>query len=356
MPITQLEWQELQALATQVITRGHGPGLLSKNQLEKIESALKIAVAEQAWRDIIRLREIFGTLFARDTAFGLIELQNLDDAAIDAAWRINDYRELAHLLGAKGHNLHRQGYHQQAIEIFHKSRDYYTLVGDDFEALKNYYMTSLCYRALNHPVKARQVLNEVIGCIDQSHPWRRNPLQVMAWLAQDDGDLRQAEAYLHEALRVQEYPEGSEGFDTHAAGTLADLAEVVGLQGRVDEARSLFAQSFEILENYQGQYNRLEARSRLKLAELEIREHHFIKALRLLDQADDKVRQYGHYYDLMWRIELARVIIYLRQFKLGFALKKWRATLRFRRELGLSTRLLIKQLVRRFVLGIGLPR
>jgi len=356
MPIAETEWQELESLASEVTKKNRGLGLISKSQLEKIELALETALAEHEWENILHLREIFGPLFSRDTAFGLPVLQKLDEAAIDAARRTAEYAELAHLLGARGHNLHRQGYHQQAIEAFHESRDYYNRIGDSFEAVKNYYMTSLCYRALNQPARAQQVLTEVMTYIDKDHPWRRNPLQVMAWLAQDQGDLQQAELYLREALHIKEYPERSEGFDIHSAGTLADLAEVVGLRGRVDEARDLFMQSLDILRDYQGQYNRLEARSELKLAELEIREHRFLEALRLLNQADDRIRRYGHYYDLMWRIELAKAFIYLRQFRLGFALRKLRAVLRFRRELGLPTWLLMKQLCRRLLLGLGLPR
>jgi tetratricopeptide (TPR) repeat protein len=75
-------------------------------------------------------------------------LKELDQKAIEAARQLDDRAELAHLLGARGHNYHRQGYHRNAIEVFDESAKLYREIGEDFPALKNYYMTSLCYRAL----------------------------------------------------------------------------------------------------------------------------------------------------------------------------------------------------------------
>jgi hypothetical protein len=42
-------------------------------------------------------------------------------------------------------------------------------------------------------------------------------------------------------------------------------------------------------------------------------EKDFSGAIKFLNQADAKASRYGHYYDLLWQIELAKAFIYLRQ-------------------------------------------
>ena len=353
MTPSNVDWVELQSLAERLAEPGLGPGSVPDVGWGIIEQALDCLLADQNWKGIIRLREIFTALLARDTAGGLPLLQRLDNAAIEAARRIGDIAELAHLLGAKGHNLHRQGYHREAIEVFEKSAKLYQEIGESFRSLKSHYMTSLCHRALGNRMRADQVLRQVLQQVGEDNPWRGNPLQVMAWLAQDDGRLDEAERLLMEALGLQEQCQDS---DILVAGTLADLGEVVGLQGRVAEAKEIFQRSLAILGEYEGQYDRQEARTRLKLAELLMRQKAYDQALHFLDQADDKVRGYGHYYDLLWRIELARAFVYLRQGRLGGAIRKLRAVLRYRRELKLSNAMLARQLRSRLRSGTGLPR
>lgn len=72
---------------------------------------------------------------------------------------------------------------------------------------------------------------------DTDDPWRGNPLQIMAWLTQDEGDLPTSEKLLREVLSLHE--RGSDT-DILIAGTLADLGEVVGLQRRFIEAIEYF--------------------------------------------------------------------------------------------------------------------
>jgi hypothetical protein len=94
----------------------------------------------------------------------------------------------------------------------------------------------------------------------------------------------------------------------------------------------------------------------LKLAELLIRQGDSEAALRLLNQADDHIRGYGHYYDLLWRIETARAYAFFKQKRWGGALRKLRIALVYRQRIGLSNTAFAKQLVRRFLMGAGLPR
>ena len=256
-------------------------------------------------------------------------------------------------MGARGHNLHRQGFHEQAIAAFEESAINYQKSGDSFEALKNTFMTSLCYRALDDRTKAWSVLKDVLQQVEPDDLWRGNPLQVMAWLTQDEGDLPGTEKLLREVLALHEQSTKAESL---IAGTLADLGEVVGLQGRVTEATQIFQRSLAIWDQQRGQYDRQEARTKLKYAELMIRQRQFDKALLLLAQADDKASGYGHYYDLMWRIELARTLIFVRMGRVRDAILKGQMVLRYRRILGLPNELLIKQLFQRFWAGTGLPR
>ncbi|MCI0562714.1 MAG: tetratricopeptide repeat protein [Nitrososphaera sp.] len=348
-----IDWASLESLAGQLAAPGFGPGSVLEAEWQIVEDALETLLARQDWSGIIRLRRIFGDLFARDTVGGLPLLQQLDDKAIEVARRISDRAILAHLLGARGHNLHRQGYHQEAIECFEEAADLYLAVGESFESLKNFYMTSLCHRALGNREHAKNVLERVLQQVESDDPWRGNPLHVMAWLVQDEGDLAETEHLLREALSLHAQTKDP---DILVAGALADLGEVMGLQGDTDEAQRLFHQSLAILGQYGGQYNRQEARTSLKLAELLMRQRAYDEALCLLNQADDLVRGYGHYYDLMWRIELARSFIYLRQGRFRSAARKFQAALRFRQELGLPTTMLVRQLISRLLAGTGLPR
>jgi hypothetical protein len=349
----EINWNDLQIFSNQVSQSGESPGTSLDSDWERVRLALNELQGSNDLNGIIKLRELFTGLLARDSAWGIPIIQTLDTAAIDAARQLNNYAELGHLLGARGHNLHRQGYHKQAIIAFEESNTNYTRIGEKFKALKSYYMTSLCYRALNNKLKSRLIITNVLQQIDIDDPWRGNPLQVLAWLTQDEGDLQKAEKLLNEALTLHGKAPNS---DILIAQTFADLGEVVSLSNRIAEGNQFFQQSLIILDRYKGQYDRQEARTKLKYAELLRSQKKFIDALRLLDEADDEISGYGHYYDLMWRIELSRCLVFAQQGRIPSSLLKAQMTLRYRRLLGLSNWELIKQLILRFLAKNGLPR
>lgn len=349
----KIDWEALAHLADQLTQSGESPGAIPDTEWERLRHALATLQLAEDWAGIVKLRRLFTGLLARDSAWGIPAVKRLDDVAIEAARQLNDAAELGHLLGARGHNLHRQGFHEESIVAFEDSAEHYRQCGDEFGALKSTFMSSLCFRALNERGKARRILEDVLQKVDLADPWRGNPLQVMAWLTQDEGDLPGTEKLLREVLALHQKAEDS---DILIAGSLADLGEVVGLQGRITEAREIFQRSLNILAQYEGQYDRQEARSKLKYAELLMRQKLFDEALELLDESDDKASGYGHYYDLMWRIELARAMIYARKGHMRDAILKGQMVLRYRRILGLSNWVLVKQLWQRLRAGTGLPR
>ena len=276
---------------------------------------------------------------------GLAALQLLDQHAIQAARYSGDKSELGHILGSKGHNLHRQGYHQDAINAFEESAHYYREAGKHFEALQSYYMTSLCYRALGKRDEAKQILETVLNQTDPGDPWRANPLQVMAWLIQDEGNLEKSEKLLQQALNL--YRQTSDS-DMLIVGALADLGEIADILGRTHEAREFFEESLLILAKHRGQYDRQEARTLLKYCEYLIHQKDYSTAMKLLNRADDKVSRYGHYYDLLWQIELAKALIYLLEGHIYYCLTKIRSVLRIRRHLGLPNSWLVQHVLKRF--------
>jgi len=352
--LNPVNWEELELLADKLAHPGEGPGGVLESEWQMIAQSLDTLVSLQDWKGIIRLRELFYFLVVGDTTGGLPVVQRLNAASIRAAEQLGEIALAARFLHDEGHNLHRQGYHSQAIEAFERSADLYRQAGEEFRALESFYMTALCHRALGNTETVRRVLSQVLEQVEENDPWRGNPLQVMAWLMQDKGDLREAENLLRQALSLYEQYQGPDSM--LVVQTLADLGEVIGLQGRYHEALDLFNKSLDIASKFAGQFARQEARTSLKLAELLTRYGEYEHALRLLDQADNQVRRYGHYYDLMWRIELARAFIYWRQRRFEGAIRKLRRALWYRRHLGLSNAALAKQLVERLRKGIGLPR
>jgi tetratricopeptide (TPR) repeat protein len=173
-------------------------------------------------------------------------------------------------------------------------------------------------------------------------------------MTRDEGKFSEAEKVLREALTLYKRYEGEESI--HVVQTLADLGEVIGLQDRFSEASSMFGESLTIVKEFGGQYDRQEARTKMKYAEMLNRQKEYDKALRLLDEADDRIRGYGHYYDLLWRIELARAFAFIGKKQWSSAVRKLRAVLRYRREIGLPNSDFAQQFVRRRRWGTGLPR
>ncbi|PWH16271.1 MAG: hypothetical protein DDG60_04515 [Anaerolineae bacterium] len=320
-------------------------GTIPDDEWKLIEKALISFTENNDWQSIVRLRDLFNDLFARDTLGGYDLLQQLDLSAIQAARQLGDKAELAHLLGARGHNLHRQGYHRDAIKAFDESAKLYWEIGKDFPAMKSYYMTSLCYRALGDRNQAKKILNDVIQKIDPSDGWFGQPTQVLAWLARDEGRLGEAEELLWKSLELHKLLSDP---DMLIAGTLADLGEIISIQGRVGEAKKLFEESLAIIRKHEGQYDRQEARTLLKYSETLMHEKDFSGAIKLLNQADAKASRYGHYYDLLWQIELAKAFIYLRQRDLINCFYKLRSVFRIRKYLDLPASYFMVFVLRRY--------
>lgn len=347
------DWQKLESLAERLSQSGTSPGSIDAAEWATIDTRLNEAIQSQDHASVLRLRLMFGPLLARDSATGSDVLRKLEAAAIRAADALQETKLLADFLGASGHNLHRLGYHRESIEAFMRAQTLYNGLGLHFDALKSYYMQSLCLRALGKRTEAITIIENVLDSQDAKGTWRGNPLQVRAWILQDNGDLAGAEASLREALILHEQTPGGELL---MAGTLADLGEVVGLQRRSHEAKQEFQRSLAILSQYSGQYERLEARTKLKLAQLLIQEGDLTHALILIDEADDAIRSYGRYYDLLWRIELARSAVFFRQGRILNGLRKLRIVMAIRRDLRLPNSMLFRQLILRTWKRSGLPR
>ena len=350
---SSVDWEGLANLVDRVSKPGTGIGSILDVELGLIEDSISTIRSEQDWPAMIRLREMLGFLVKGETTGGMDLVQRINEAAIEAAEVLGDQRSLARYLHDSGENYHRQGYHRMSIEAFERSAALYREEGEDFRALESYYFSSLPYRALGETERARDILTETLHQLSPTDPWRANPLQVLSWMSRDEGRFSDAEALLHEALELYGQYEGPDSI--HVVQTLADLGEVIGLQGRFAEAASMFEQSLKTVERFGGQYDRQEARTKMKYAEMLIRQRVYDRALRLLDEADDIIRGYGHYYDLMWRIELARALAFWGKRLWGNALLKARAVLRYRREIGLPNSDFVHQFRRRSRWGTGLP-
>lgn len=341
-----IEWTALQEFSSRLSAPGVDPGSIPEVEWKIIAQALSELRSMQDWNGILQLRRTFNDLYASDSMTGLPVLQQLDQEAITAARSLGRMTDLAHLLGAKGHNLHRQGFHAQALEAFEESANSYRTAGSERQAMENYYMTSLCHRALGDSTRARQVLQDVLEKTSSDDPWRAHPLQVLAWLTQDHGDLPAAETLLRQALSLFRILPKS---DMLIAGALADLGEIVGILGRLQEAKLLFEESLALFPVYKGKFNRQEARAALKYSELLMQHGQYSVVEQLLNQADDKISRYGHYYDLLWQIELARAFVFLRTGRFRFCLSKVRSVFRIRRQLGLSNLLLAHHVSKRYL-------
>jgi tetratricopeptide (TPR) repeat protein len=341
-----IDWNALEDFSSRLSQPGLQLGTIPDDEWKLIEKALISFSEEKDWQSIVKLRKLFDNLFASDTLGGYDLLQELDQKAIEAARQLDDKAELAHLLDSRGHNYHRQGYHSNAIEAFDESAKLYRAIGKDFLAIKSFYMTSLCHRALGDRDRARKVLNDVIQKIDPNDAWLGQPLQVLAWLARDEGKSQEAEKLLWQALELHKELEDS---DMLVAGTLADLGEIISIQGRTGEAKGLFEQSLSVISGHGGQYDRQEARTLLKYSETLMYQKDYSGAIKFLNLADTKASRYGHYYDLLWQIELAKAFILLRQRDFKNSFYKLRSVFRIRKYLDLPGSSLILHISRRYL-------
>lgn len=344
----ETNWAALEQLVEQLSTPGTGAASVSASAWQPLEQMSAQLMHAQDWEAIIRLRLLLTPLYSRDSVTGLALLQQIDDQAIAAAQRLGRSTDLGHFWGARGHNLHRQGFHQAASVAFQQSVRQYDLVGETWPALKSYYMLALCRRAVGDRAAAMRILYDVLAQVDAADPWRGNPLQVLAWLQRDAGDLAAAESSLRTALALQQQTADP---DMLVAGSLTDLGEIVSLQGRRAEAIDCFERSLAILARHSGQYNRQEARTLLRYAEHLLRQRQTGQAHPLLNWADDLIRSHGHYYDLMWRLELANSRVYWQQGEWVPALRKLRSAVRYRNLLHLPIRHRLRMLWQRLGLS-----
>ena len=348
-----IDWIALQAFSEKVTKSGNDPANFLADDWEAVRVALAKLEKEEDHEGIIKLRNMYNDLLARDSLWGSQIIQDLDALSINSARKTGNMTELGHYLGSRGHNFHRQGFHQKAIAAFTESYKVYFASGQKKQAIRSYYMTSLCYRALNQRDKAKDILQHVLSQLDENDPWQGNPKQVLAWIMQDEGKISSAEQLLSEALVHFQMSENS---DILIAGACTDLGEIMSLQHKYIESNDYFQRSLSIYQNYLGQYNRQEARTLLKIAESYMRQKDFNKAYDLLSKADQLISMQGHYYDLMWRIEIANVIIFAHRRKFKNMLLKLQMVFRYRKILGLSNWYLVKQFIERMIKGIGLPR
>lgn len=316
-----INWDALQQLADTLINHPQGPGGVTALEWQQFDTALLELQQTNDTVGILTLRRICRPLLARDSAWGIEVLRRIDDAAIAAAHKRDDSGELGHLYGARGHNLHREGKHTQALNAFTQSVHYYERVPNARAARKNTYMMALCYRALGDTHTAKRMIDTVLASMDATDDWQDEPLFLQAKFAQDDGKLPQAEQCLRTAIVVLSQRHAN---TARHADLLANLAEIIGLQARYTEATALFTQSMDILKHFPGQYDRLMARTLSKQATMLVTQRQYSRALKLLDMADDRISRYGRYYEQLWRIELLRSIIYLRQGQFGFSWRKYR--------------------------------
>jgi len=314
-------WDSLHHLVHTLLNHPQGPGAVTAVEWQLFADTLATLQYADDLQGLITLRRICRPLLARDSAWGIAVLRHIDDAAIAAAHRLDDASELGHLYGARGHNLHREGKHSQAVQAFTRSVQYYERCANTRAARKNIYMLALCYRALGHTATAKRLIETVLATMDATDDWHDEPLFLRAKFAQDAGNLAHAEAYLRTAIDaiIARQP-----FSPRHADLLANLAEIVGLQARYPAATTLFMQSMDILNRTPGQYDRLVARTLTKHAAMLVDQRMYAQALRLLDRADDRISRYGRYFEQLWRIEMLRSYIYLCQGHIGLSWRKWR--------------------------------
>jgi tetratricopeptide (TPR) repeat protein len=317
-----------------------------------LNRTMTLLSANQDWQGIIRLRTLFDFL-GRGEPLGLGNtLGELNRRAIAAAHQMGNHVAAGQFLHEEGQALHRHGNHPEAIKAFEQSTSEYKLIGESFHARESYYMTALCHRAMGNRSLARKIVRQVLN-ETRDDAWRANPLIVLSWLAQDDGDLKQAEDTMRQAIATLE---ASKGMDDVLVGqSLADLGELVGFQGRRTEAHEIFERALAIFARDLETHQRQTARTLLKQAEVYLRTNEFDKAMALLRQAYLTIAE-AQYNDLMWRILLAMAQIDLKRRELAEFARHLQLALEHRHAIGLSDWSLVKQYLDRQKMGTGLPR
>ena len=362
----------LQALAVEMATAGVDPMAIDDEYLHIIDESLDILVRTTDWLGVIWLRNLFNPLIRRDTAIGIPQIRRIEQQALIAARQIGDPAIQAPLLEEEARHLHKQGYHDRAIECFQAASRAYSSSGQESLATRSYFMTATCQRALGRSRVSEAIIQTILEQTDKSDPFRGELLHALALLRRDEGNLDEAEQLLHQSLDYYQLIDRNarinssdyhlidpsslvgvfdEGADVLVAGALTDLGEIRGLRGDKRGAKMLFQSSLDLLAEYRGQFKRHEARTRLKLVEVLAFEGDYDEALRLLHSTSDELCAWDEqpqaarlYYDWLWRTELLEAFIYFRMGHVGLMLRKLRLVLAYRSELSLSLPHLIRQL------------
>ncbi len=344
--LAMVNWESLRALARKLSILNEGPRAIQKSELEIVEKSLHALENYKNWEGIIELRELFEVLVRGETTGGLQIVKHLNDVAIEAAFAQSELPLAARYLHDEGENYHRRGLNRQSILALERSADLYRQAKKYDAATKSLYFSALPYRALGQRRRAKQILSEVLAKTDKDDPWRANPLQVMSWMLRDEGRFPQAESTLRDALALYQQLEGDKSI--HAVQTLADIGEIVALQGRYGDATSIFEHSLEMLKSFSGQFDRQEARTKLKYAETLNGQGLYDQALTLLEQADNIMTWgSGYYYEMLLRIELARVFAHFGKCEIISAMRRAKLVLLYKREIDFPARELARYVTRR---------
>ncbi|GIK64963.1 MAG: hypothetical protein BroJett018_27570 [Chloroflexota bacterium] len=353
MALQTVEWSQLEYLSQSLQTLSLGE--LSEQELSSLNQAVTLLEDHADWHGLIRLRDLFESFIVGESYANIPLFVRLAYASINAADHLGNNIKAGQYLHDLGHQLHRIGKHWEAIQVFQRSQDCYSRVeGYDFRALESYYMTALCYRAVHQRRKAKRVLTQVINELKVDDPWRAHPLQVLAWVLQDDGKLGETETLLEQVLDIHEKNEGIDAYIL--IQVLADLGEIKGFLRKNDEAEFCFDRALALAGSYAERGGRQKARTLVKKAQFYAATKRYNQAKELLRAADNELSSYSRYPDYVWRIDFGYAYVFLRQRKFRQAWGKLQAVFQIRRSLGLSNTRLVLIYTIRLLRHIGPPR
>lgn len=321
--MTAVPWQQLHHIVEKMSHSAYGPGILQIDDINALAQSLHILEDTHDTDGILRLRHMCTPILERDSAWGIHILRRIDDTAIHVARSTQSTDQLARFLMARGHNLHREGRHDEALAVYHEAIACFTQCQDKDNALRATFMSSLCVRALQRHNEVVRIVDTVLHHLSHTSPWYDEPVLMQGRLTQDVGDISGAYMLMQNALHYARHSPEPRAI-IRVAGILADIGEIDMLRHNYPDAERAFHESMTIINQFPGQYNRILARTLIKFAELRTQQHRWTDACAFLDRADDLVSRYGAYYDLIWRIELLRCYAYFFQLRWGYALRKFR--------------------------------
>lgn len=200
MKSTTVDWNGLNAIAKELSQATISPASITSIELSSIETALMNLVDTKDWRGILQLEELFHHQITQETLSVHQLFRDLSQKAIQSARFLNTKSKLADLLKLEGHNLHRLGFHKEALETFLEAEQIYRAEQDLANAKDSLFMTTLCLRALRNFKGARGIVEQLLGETEPDDPWRSHPLKMLAWLERDNKQFDIAEKLLRESL------------------------------------------------------------------------------------------------------------------------------------------------------------